>query len=213
MAEELIEFVRSWDDLSTDKGYQFKFYCDKCHSGFMSPFQTSKLGMLGSGLSALGGLFGGRIRSAESATFEVQRAVGGKAHDAALKEGIAAVKDKFAKCSRCGIWVCIDSCWNATRGLCENCAPDTEEEIAAAQAAATAEQVQTKVREQDLTAGLNLTTPTTVRCGSCGAEVGGGKFCPECGQPLAEKIECPRCGTQAEPNAKFCMECGTKFGG
>ena len=209
---ELIEFTRSWDDLSTDKGFQFKFYCDKCHSGYMSPFVTSKMGMLSSGLNVFGGFFGSRAGDAQNAAYEIQRSVGGKAHDTALKEGVAAVKPLFMKCSRCGNWVCKETCWNVNRGLCEDCAPDTEEEIAAAQATATTEQINTRVREQDLTASLNLTTPTTVRCKNCGAEVGGGKFCPECGQPLAQTLECPRCGTQAQPGSKFCMECGTPLG-
>ncbi len=205
---ELIEFTRSWDDLSTDKGYQFKFYCDKCHSGYMSEFVTSKLGMLSTGLNVFGGLFGSRAGNAQNAGYEIQRSVGGKAHDGALKDAVESVKPHFQKCSRCGIWVCRESCWNETRGLCENCAPDVEEEISAAQAAATTEQIHAKVREQDLTAHLNLTTPTTVKCAACGAEVGGGKFCPSCGQALNAKTECPRCGAQAAPGAKFCAECG-----
>ena len=43
-----IPFTGNYDDLSTDRGYQFKFYCEKCHNGYMSSFQTSKMGMLGS---------------------------------------------------------------------------------------------------------------------------------------------------------------------
>jgi hypothetical protein len=206
---ELIEFTRTWDDLSTDKGYQFKFYCDKCHSGYMSEFVTSKLGMLSSGLNVLGGLFGSRAGNAENAAYEIQRTVGGKAHDGALRDAVEAVKPNFRKCSRCGQWVCHESCWNESRGLCENCAPDVEEEIAHAQSAATVEQINVKVRDQDMTADLNLTTSVSVRCRSCGAEVGGGKFCPNCGQALNAKTECPRCGAQAAPGAKFCAECGT----
>lgn len=209
--EGLIEFTKSWDDLSTDKGYQFKFYCDNCRSGFMSPYVTSKLGMLSSGLNVLGGLFGRGGGTAQDAAYEIQRSVGGKGHDNALREAVAAVKPQFNKCSRCGNWVCKTSCWNETRGLCEDCAPDLEEETAAAQSAATVEQINTKVREQDLTASLNLTTAAVVRCHSCGAEVSGGKFCPSCGQSLAPKVECPRCGTEGAPGAAFCSECGTAF--
>ena len=31
----MIQFVNNYDDLSTDKGYQFKFYCVKCGNGYM----------------------------------------------------------------------------------------------------------------------------------------------------------------------------------
>ena len=34
----LIQFVASYDDLSTDKSFQFKFYCDKCRNGYVSRF-------------------------------------------------------------------------------------------------------------------------------------------------------------------------------
>jgi hypothetical protein len=48
----MIQFVRNYDDLSTDRGYQFKFYCDKCGNGYMSRFQPSVIGTAGSLLRA-----------------------------------------------------------------------------------------------------------------------------------------------------------------
>jgi hypothetical protein len=33
-----IEFVRNYDDLSTERGFQYKFYCDKCGNGFLSSY-------------------------------------------------------------------------------------------------------------------------------------------------------------------------------
>ena len=44
----LIQFVASYDDLSTDKGFQFKFYCDKCCNGYVSRFQPNAVGIAGS---------------------------------------------------------------------------------------------------------------------------------------------------------------------
>ena len=41
----LIQFVHNYDDLSTDRGYQFKFHCDKCGNGYMTQFQASTLGI------------------------------------------------------------------------------------------------------------------------------------------------------------------------
>ena len=48
----MIQFVNNYDDLSTDKGYQFKFHCDKCGNGYMSRFSASVVGTAGSLLRA-----------------------------------------------------------------------------------------------------------------------------------------------------------------
>ena len=48
----MIQFVNNYDDLSTDKGYQFKFHCDKCGNGYMSRYQPSLTGTGGSLLRA-----------------------------------------------------------------------------------------------------------------------------------------------------------------
>ena len=50
-----------------------------------------------------------------------------------------------------------------------------------------------------------------VVCGKCGMKTAPGKFCAECGQPLAEKKQfCSECGKPMNPGAKFCGECGAK---
>lgn len=49
---DLLQFAANYDDLSTDKGYQFKFHCDKCYNGYLSRYQTSTTGVAGSLLSA-----------------------------------------------------------------------------------------------------------------------------------------------------------------
>src|SRR5206468_958326 len=134
----LIGFTANYDDLSTDKGYQFKFYCDRCRNGFMTRFQMSVTGTAGSILRAAGDLFGGILSSAGNSAYEIQRAVGGKAHDSALEAAVAEGKEHFHQCTRCGMWVCPEVCWNAAASLCENCAPDYQEEFAASQAQAKA---------------------------------------------------------------------------
>lgn len=50
-----------------------------------------------------------------------------------------------------------------------------------------------------------------VTCPSCGKSVVDGKFCPECGKPLAEA--CPSCGVSVPAGSKFCANCGAKIGG
>lgn len=50
-----------------------------------------------------------------------------------------------------------------------------------------------------------------VTCGSCGASVPEGRFCPECGKPLAEM--CPGCNNPVSSGARFCPNCGRNLGG
>ncbi len=46
-------------------------------------------------------------------------------------------------------------------------------------------------------------------CPACGRKTPKGKFCMECGQPLARS--CPGCGNELPENAKFCLNCGQKL--
>ena len=213
----LIQFVGHYDDLSTDKGYQFKFYCDKCGNGHMSRYEASTMGTAASFLSAAGNIFGGVLGSAGNSAYEIQRAVGGKVHDAALERAVQEGKQFFHQCTRCGKWVCPDVCWNARAGLCEGCAPDEHEELAAQKAQATAEQIYTKAREQDYTADLNFKDKGGLAlCTGCGAKVSAtAKFCAECGTPnaaaaAAAEKHCTNCGVKLQPGAKFCPDCGTR---
>lgn len=214
----MIQFVRNYDDLSTDKGFQFSFRCDKCGNGHMSHFQPNNLGIAGELLSAAGSLFGGLFYEAGNATRQMQRAIGGKAHDEALQKAVQEGKTHFHQCTRCGQWVCPDVCWNASAGLCESCAPDEEEELAAQQALATSEQIRQKTREVDYTSQIDFTNRTAVStCIKCSGKLNStDKFCPSCGTPNApsqtmEKF-CTNCGSKTKAGQKFCSECGTSVG-
>jgi hypothetical protein len=206
----LIQFVDNYEDLSTDRGYQFKFFCDKCGNGYVSSFQTSVVGTAGGLLRAAGNIFGGVLGSAGNSSYEIQRMVGGPAHDSALREAVEEAKPNFTQCVRCGNWVCNEICWNPERGLCGNCAPKTEVEVAAAQSEAQVEQIREKVRSRDQTKGLDLDGKMVARCPHCRAQTSGGKFCGECGGALAPKNECGQCGAKMSPTAKFCPDCGAK---
>ena len=48
-----------------------------------------------------------------------------------------------------------------------------------------------------------------VICPNCGKSVPKAKFCPECGHKFGNS--CPNCGASLADGAKFCMECGTKL--
>jgi hypothetical protein len=208
----LIQFTKNHTDHSTDKGYQFEFFCDRCGNGFMSEFSASITGLATGALRTAGSLLGGVFGRVGSSTYEIERAVRGPGHDKAFREAIEAAKPNFRLCPKCSSWVCLATCWNPKRGLCYTCAPNVETELAAAQAQATVEQIQSKVREQDFTKDIDLTSEAAALCPSCGARTQGAKFCPECGKPLRPKNECARCGTKFEASSKFCPECGSKVG-
>jgi hypothetical protein len=208
---EHVEFTGNYQDLSTDKGYQFKFYCEKCGNGYMSSFKSSKLGMASSAMQAAGNVFGGIFGQAASSAYEIQRAIGGPAHDSALREAVEEIRPKFRQCTRCGNWVCEPICFNQKAQLCEGCAPDMDEEIAAAQAEAAREQAFEKARTVDWMKGRELGNVTGAVCRSCGAKTGGAKFCPECGTPAAQSRRCTGCGATVEGSPKFCPECGQKL--
>lgn len=225
----MIQFVNNFQDLSTDKGYQFKFCCDKCGNGFMSKYQPSYIGTAGSFLRAAGSFFGGWVSSAGYSAYEVQRAVGGSAHDSALQIAVEEGKQHFHQCSRCGKWVCPEVCWNEHANQCEDCAPRYEEEIASAHARAKADamrqQLYNKAIETDYASNVDMSAnsyaaspyavkpseePKLPKLCVCGHDVGNAKFCPECGTPTEVfKPTCKSCGIQVEVTTKFCPECGT----
>src|SRR5258708_4661601 len=135
----LIQFVQNYEDLSTDRGFQFKFHCDKCGNGYMTRFQPSAIGMAESVLHIAGSVFGGLLNTVSNSAYEVQRAIGGPAHDSALEAAVREGKEYFHQCTRCGKWVCPEVCWNAEASLCDACAPNFQEEFAASHARAKAD--------------------------------------------------------------------------
>ena len=227
----LIQFVHNYDDLSTDRGYQFKFHCDKCGNGYMTQFHASTIGVAESLINVASDFLSGWSR-AGSAVNEVQRVVGGKLHDAALAKAVEEARPNFRQCTSCGHWVCHQVCWNAQANLCEACAPNYEEQLAASQAHAKAdaarEQLNEKARATNYSGGINMAPDAIVQaptagtntqapktlCGECGAEVGSSKFCPECGKPVAKAApaHCPKCNAETH-GGKFCGDCGTKLVG
>jgi len=217
----MIQFVQNYQDLSTDLGYQFKFHCDKCQNGYMSRFQGSAMGMAGSALRAAGDLLGGFFNSAGNSAFEVQRAVGGKAHDDALAEAVKEGKEHFKQCGRCGRWVCPEVCFNPQAGQCTDCAPKFEQEFAHAhaQAKAAAAQVQLQskamgtdyVSGTDMSAGAVYAAPAMQPAQPQPQMPPGPAPAPQLGAPggaAASSTPCGKCGTDLGAS-KFCPNCGT----
>jgi len=205
-----IPFTDNYEDLSTDTGYQFKFICQRCGNGYMSSFKKSTGGMLSGALNVVGNLFGGAAQRAAYTSDDVQRMTAGPAHDKALQEAVGEIRPLFIQCSRCGTWVCKQVCWNEDKGLCKQCAPKTEEEVAAMQQETRLDQVKEKMKTEDFTKDVNITSENVVRCPHCNTQVKGGKFCSKCGGKLSPDSHCTNCGAKMASGAKFCPECGQK---
>jgi len=208
-----IPFTDNYTDLSNNRGFQFKFMCQKCGNGYMSTFQANKLGTAAAAANAAASLLGGIFGKAAASAQALESMVAGPQHDAALSAAVTEVSPLFKQCSRCGQWVCEPVCWNKKAGLCETCAPDLDEEIAAAQAQAARDQAVEKAKAVDFIGKRDLAQVASAVCPKCGAKTQGGKFCPECGAPIAAKRKCASCGAEAEGSPKFCPECGKPYGG
>ena len=151
-----IPFTNNYTDLSSQRGFQFKFMCQKCGNGYMSTFQASKLGTAAAAANAAASLLGGIFGRAAQGAQSLQQMMAGPQHDAALDAAVREISPLFKQCTRCGQWVCEPVCWNRKAGLCESCAPDLDEEIAAAQASAARDQVVEKVKDVDFIGQRNL---------------------------------------------------------
>lgn len=206
-----IEFTDNHEDLSTDRGFQFKFHCERCGDGFMSTYRANAVGLAGSILRTVGSIFGGMAGTVGDNSYEIQQAVGGPAHDAAFRDAVEEIKPLFKKCRRCGNWQCGASCWNEGASMCKRCAPVAEEE----EAALRAEHVRTQV-ENDLFLEENARLSAKAKqveanCPTCGEETLGKKFCPGCGaRVVLAPANCSGCGAKWTPGAKFCGECGAR---
>ena len=114
----LLEYPANVDDLSGDKGFQWKFHCDLCGSGFDSKFIPSKsankarrLGFLGSGLSAIGsvasgssgsgGIYGASQGANAASQFQGMSAQWHTEHDNAFQQAVNEAKVHFQRCPRC----------------------------------------------------------------------------------------------------------------
>jgi membrane protease subunit (stomatin/prohibitin family) len=211
-----IESISNHEDLSTDRGFQFEFHCDRCGTGFRTRFRPSATGTASTVLDAASSLLGGVFNRAADLSERVRSAGWQKAHDEAYQEALQEIRPSFVQCPRCSAWVCRKSCWNTKRGLCKGCAPDLGVEMSAAQASRSVQEVWDKaaVAEEDKKLGPEEWKETVrATCPNCGApQATNAKFCPECGAKLKGAAHCSQCGAKLLPGAKFCAECGAKVG-
>jgi hypothetical protein len=213
----LIQFVQNYQDLSTDRGFQFRFHCDKCGNGYMTRFQTSGFGVAEAALGIAGSLFGGVFNTAHNAEYEIQRAVGGKAHDGALEAAVQEGKTYFHQCGRCGKWVCPEVCWNGDATMCDGCAPKFGQEMAAAHAQAKANAARAQLN--DAAAKVNYAANVDLSADAVMRAPGGPVAQPQAPLPAqappaqahapgGAATACGGCGTSLAANARFCPQCG-----
>lgn len=208
-----IEFVQNYSDLSTNQGFQFEFFCDRCGSGYRTRFKPWAVGRVSELLNTASGIFG-RLGSAASVGQHVRAAAWEKAHDEAFIDAVRDLKPDFIQCPRCNAWVCRKRCWNDKKGLCKQCAPDLGVEMAAAQASRSVEEVwahAAMAEEDKKLARENWRSNIRASCPECEAPLAtNAKFCPECGAQLKKASVCTKCGETLTAGAKFCPECGEK---
>ena len=218
----LHSFTRNYNDLSTEAGFQFEFYCDCCGNGFKSTFVPSttykkQRNARGFGrlASALGGMLGGAAGDIGYALERGSDAVGGrfsgqspqwrKEYEVAFDQAQEEVRPQFLKCPSCNKWVCPD-CWNEDEELCTECAPREAGYVAQARNQAMRRNIDEAAENAQVWKG-KIETRTTI-CPECGKPAGNGKFCNNCGAPL-NVAKCPNCGARVAAGLKFCGECGT----
>jgi len=213
--DEKIEFTSNYSDLSTDQGFQFEFFCNRCSTGYRTRFQSSGISAVSGALDAASSLFGGLFGQAADMSERVRSAGWERAHDEAFVKAMKEVKADFVQCPRCSSWVCRKNCWNTSKGLCKECSPDLGVEMAAAQSSRTVEEIwaHSKMAEEDRQMLKEESWREGVRaaCPNCEAPLAkNAKFCPECGTKIKAEQFCTECGAKIAAGTKFCPECGAK---
>lgn len=214
MAE--MKFSDNYNDLcrenGVDAGFQFEFFCERCNDTWRTEFTPYSSGRASGWLNRASGMFGGILGTVGDAVDGLAQSGFGKARDKAFRESIEKAKHHFHRCAKCMQYVC-DTCWNAEKGLCFNCAPDAQVEIEAARAQGEVYAAGEKAALEGIRAGkqMDVKRKRQLVCPECGAETHGAKFCPDCGHQLSVKGKCPKCSAELSPGAKFCPECGEKI--
>jgi len=214
-------FTRNCEDNSTDAGFQFTFFCDLCNDGYKTNFIESKthkkagfLRGLGQAISVGTELLGSSTGySVERGTdilserFEGMSPEWHKEHDQAFQLAQNEAKEHFQHCPKCRKWVC-ETDWNEQEGLCVECSPRENVEVAAAKGQKMVQDIQEKAAATKVFSG-EIESKQTL-CPECGKPAGGGKFCNNCGASLT-LIKCPKCGAKNQAGTSFCGECGNKL--
>jgi ribosomal protein S27AE len=213
-------FTDNYEDNSTEAGFQFTFYCDLCQEGYKTKFIESTTykkgrffrgigGAFGAASSMLGGIGRGLERGADilSERFHGMSPDWQREHDHAFELAQNEAKGHFHRCPHCRKWVCEND-WNEQEGLCVECAPRQNVEIASARAKKMVEEIGEAAEQTKVFTGKIESKQTL--CPRCGKPAGEGKFCNNCGASLKLNV-CPRCGAENSAQSRFCGECGNRL--
>ena len=91
----MIKFVSNYDDRSTERGFQFEFYCDRCGSGYRTRFQASATGLVTEVLDVAGGLLGGLMGSVADAGERMHLVVWERVYDKVFEVVVEEVMSYF----------------------------------------------------------------------------------------------------------------------
>jgi hypothetical protein len=179
-----------YTDLSSENGFQFEFYCERCPEAWRSGFVRYTEGRLPGAMDAASRLMGPRNAAARGvATFR-----GGawdRARDAAFRKAARTAGEHFHDCPKCRSQ-CCPGCWSATAECCATC-------VSSGVAHALSRR-----------RGAALGQPIGRCCSECARPVGGASFCPHCGAGLGEKQACRACRTTIPVAVRFCPSCGER---
>jgi hypothetical protein len=215
-------FTSNYEDNSTDAGFQFTFCCDICQDGYKTEFIESKTYRKGGLLKGLsrGVSIGASLLGAHNIGYNIERGADifsehfegmspewHREHEAAFEIAQNEARQHFHRCPRCKKWVCEDD-WNEQEGLCVECTPRMNVEVAAFKAQKMMEDIEEAASNTKVFSG-KIETKQTI-CPECGKPAGEGKFCINCGESL-QLIKCPNCGAKLQAGTRFCGECGTKM--
>nr|MDO8098619.1 zinc ribbon domain-containing protein [Candidatus Njordarchaeota archaeon] len=215
-------FTRNYGDNSTEAGFQFTFFCDLCGDGYKTKFIEAKSYKKAGLFSKIGRVasIGAQVAGKGTAGWVAREGTGiiserfqgmspawQKEHEAAFQTAQNEAKGHFSRCPRCKRYVCEND-WNEEEGLCVDDAPREAVEVAAAKGRKMVADIEAKAAQTQVFTG-EIETKQTI-CPQCGKPAGQGKFCNNCGAPLAV-TKCPRCGAPNPAGTRFCGECGTKL--
>lgn len=203
-----IHFGDNHNDVSTDSGFQFEFFCENCRDAWRSPFDRYAAGTLENMLGAADGLFGGVFGRARDAMGHVRSAGWQKARDDAFREAVKQAQEHFHRCPRCSNHHC-DKCWNEDEGTCISCVPRLDAELAHIRREAKLNKAREVAYEKAQVSDDDL-KERVVSCPECSSPVGRAKFCPECGASVSLNVQCGECSAEMPKSSKFCPECGAK---
>ncbi|MBE3063451.1 MAG: zinc ribbon domain-containing protein [Candidatus Atribacteria bacterium] len=216
-------FTDNFSDTSTEAGFQFTFFCNKCKEGYKTDFVASKtykkkkffsdLGKIAGAAAQLAGKYNigygvERGTDALAGRFQGMSSEWQKEHETVFETAQNEAKGHFHRCPKCKEWVC-DNDWNEQEGLCVDDAPRENVEVAAAKAKKKMQDIQDAAAATQVFTGKIESKQTL--CPACGKPAGEGKFCSNCGANL-EMAKCPKCGAKNAAGTKFCGECGQKLG-